>query len=202
MIRTFRDRDTARVFARERVPRFSVEVQRIAQRKLAMIDAAESIEDLRAPPGNRLEQRAGDRAGQHSIRVNDRWRICFVWRASDAYDVEIVDDHSSRSTSANSPESHATRRNSSGRVLEALQTLAIPARQGHFGPASAYQRDCPGQAGCDCRHCDPAGAVFRDLRSVLAEPSDAIRRGNRKGSPRRNARPAGARQAALRSADR
>lgn len=73
--------------------KFSPEVQRIAQRKLAILDAAESIEDLRVPPGNRLERLGGDRAGQHSIRINDRWRICFVWRDGDAYDVQIVDYH-------------------------------------------------------------------------------------------------------------
>ncbi|MBI3636416.1 MAG: type II toxin-antitoxin system RelE/ParE family toxin [Candidatus Rokubacteria bacterium] len=93
MIRSFRDRDTERIFSRERVRRFSIETQRIAQRKLVMLDAAESIDDLRLPPGNRLEKLAGDRVGQHSIRMNDRWRICFIWRDGDAYDVEIVDYH-------------------------------------------------------------------------------------------------------------
>lgn len=93
MIRSFRDRETERTFSRARVRKFSPEVQRIAQRKLAILDAAESIEDLRVPPGNRLERLGGDRAGQHSIRINDRWRICFVWRDGDAYDVQIVDYH-------------------------------------------------------------------------------------------------------------
>ena len=65
----------------------------MALRKLRMLDAAVGLEDLRVPPGNRLERLHGDRAGQHSIRVNDRWRICFHWRNGDAYDVEIVDYH-------------------------------------------------------------------------------------------------------------
>jgi len=68
-------------------------VQRLAQRKLAILDAAESLQDLRVPPGNRLERLSADRAGQHSIRVNDQWRICFRWRDGDALDVEIVDYH-------------------------------------------------------------------------------------------------------------
>ena len=58
-----------------------------------VLDAAESLQDLRTPPGNRLEKLSGDRAGQHSIRVNDQWRICFVWRGSDAFDVEVADYH-------------------------------------------------------------------------------------------------------------
>lgn len=65
----------------------------MALRKLAMLDAAESLDDLRSPPGNRLEKLRGGRAGQHSIRVNDQWRVCFVWREGDAHDVEIVDYH-------------------------------------------------------------------------------------------------------------
>jgi proteic killer suppression protein len=68
-------------------------VERAALRKLLMLDAAESLGDLRVLPGNRLEKLTGDRAGQHSIRVNDQWRICFRWSDGDAYDVEIVDYH-------------------------------------------------------------------------------------------------------------
>lgn len=71
----------------------SVEVQRIAYRKLVVIDAAESINDLRIPPGNRLEKLKGNREGQHSIRVNEQWRICFRWKDGDAYEVEITDYH-------------------------------------------------------------------------------------------------------------
>ena len=65
----------------------------MALRKLLLLDAAESLDDLRSPPGNRLEKLSGDRAGQHSIRINDQWRICFVWRARSAFDVEIADYH-------------------------------------------------------------------------------------------------------------
>jgi proteic killer suppression protein len=91
--RSFRDNDTERVFYRERVGRFDIELQRLSQRKLAFLDAAEALGDLRFPPGNRLEKLSGDRRGQHSIRIDDQWRICFRWRNGDAFDVEIVDYH-------------------------------------------------------------------------------------------------------------
>ena len=93
MIKSFRDQDTERLFQRQRVRKFGPAVQRIALRKLLILDAAEQIGDLRIPPGNRLEKLRGDRKGQYSIRVNDQWRICFRWHAGDAYDVEIVDYH-------------------------------------------------------------------------------------------------------------
>ena len=93
MIRSFRDPVTERLFQRKGSRRLSSTLARVALRKLLMIDAAESLIDLRVPPGNRLEKLAGDRAGEHSIRINDQWRTCFVWRGSDAYDVEIVDYH-------------------------------------------------------------------------------------------------------------
>jgi toxin HigB-1 len=93
MIRSFEDRDTERVFRRIRAPRFSAEVQRIALRKLLILDAADLLDDLRSPPGNRLEKLVGRRQGQHSIRINDRWRICFRWKGADAHDVEITDYH-------------------------------------------------------------------------------------------------------------
>ena len=93
VIRSFRDRDTERLFGRRPTGRFGSDVQKVALRKLRMLDAAAELNDLRVPPGNRLERLHGDRAGQHSIRVNDRWRICFRWRGGDAYDVEIVDYH-------------------------------------------------------------------------------------------------------------
>ena len=80
------------LFRRERSKRF-VALERIAQRKLAMLDAAVELHDLRVPPANRLEALKGDRRGQHAIRVNDQFRLCFVWRDGDAYDVEIVDYH-------------------------------------------------------------------------------------------------------------
>jgi proteic killer suppression protein len=94
MIRSFRDRDTERVFHRERSRRLPPEVQRPALRKLAILDGADSLQDLRSPPGNRLEQLSGDRDGQYSIRINDQWRLCFRWINGDPEEVEIVDYHS------------------------------------------------------------------------------------------------------------
>jgi proteic killer suppression protein len=93
MIKSFRDRDAEQIFHRRRVRRLGTDVQKAALRKLRMLDAATSIDDLRVPPGNRLELLRGDRSGQHSIRVNRQWRICFRWETGDAYDVEIVDYH-------------------------------------------------------------------------------------------------------------
>lgn len=93
VIRTFADRDTERLFARESVRRWSEKVARVALRKLVLLDAAEALQDLRVPPGSRLEKLSGMRAGHFSIRVNDQWRICFRWREGAAYDVEIVDYH-------------------------------------------------------------------------------------------------------------
>jgi len=93
MIRSFRDQDTRRLFQREPVRRLPASLHHRAVRKLVMLDAATEVADLRTPPGNRLEKLVGDRAGQHSIRINDQWRICFVWRGGDAYEVEIVDYH-------------------------------------------------------------------------------------------------------------
>ena len=93
MIKSFGDRDTERLFAREPVRRYPAELRRVMLRKLVAVDAAEGLDDLRVPPGNRLEKLRGDRSGQHSIRVNDQWRVCFTWRDGDAYDVSIVDYH-------------------------------------------------------------------------------------------------------------
>ncbi|MHB8731484.1 MAG: type II toxin-antitoxin system RelE/ParE family toxin [bacterium] len=93
MIRSFQDRDTEAVFQRERSRKFAPDVQRRGLIKLDMLDAAESLDDLRVPPGNRLEKLSGDRKGQFSIRINDQWRICFMWTDGDAYEVEIVDYH-------------------------------------------------------------------------------------------------------------
>lgn len=93
MIRSFRQRDTERLFRRELVKKLASDVRRVALRKLLLLDAAESLEDLRVPPGNRLEKLAGDRAGEYSIRINDQWRVCFRWKDGDVHDVEIVDYH-------------------------------------------------------------------------------------------------------------
>lgn len=93
MIKTFRDRNTERIFRRQRVKRFSLQLQKFAQRKLNLLDGADLIEDLRLPPGNRLEKLSGNRKGQYSIRVNDQWQICFRWQSGQATDVEMVDYH-------------------------------------------------------------------------------------------------------------
>lgn len=93
MIQSFRDERTRQVFRRERVKSFTLPLQRAALRKLLMIDAAMQIQDLRIPPGNRLEKLVGDRQGQYSIRINDQWRVCFRWLSGNAQDVEIVDYH-------------------------------------------------------------------------------------------------------------
>jgi proteic killer suppression protein len=93
MIKTFRDKDTESIFARQAVRKFPSTMLKVAGRKLAILDAAESLGDLRVPPGNRLEKLSGERAGQHSIRINDQWRICFRWREANAYEVEITDYH-------------------------------------------------------------------------------------------------------------
>ncbi|KAB1652086.1 plasmid maintenance system killer [Pseudoclavibacter chungangensis] len=93
MIRSFADRDTERVWRRESAPRLDPRVHRVANRKLHLLDAATTLDALRVPPGNRLEALKGDRRGQHSIRVNDQWRICFRWTDSGAQDVQIVDYH-------------------------------------------------------------------------------------------------------------
>ena len=93
MIRSFKGKAAEQVFGRSRHKGLSPDIQRAAYRKLLILDAAESLDDLRVPPGNRLERLGGDRAGQHSIRVNQQWRICFRWRSGNAHDVELVDYH-------------------------------------------------------------------------------------------------------------
>jgi len=92
MIRTFRCPDTERLFRREPVRRFKA-IERQALRKLDMLDAAPDLRTLSTLPGNRLERLKHDREGQYSIRINDQWRICFIWREGHAYEVEIVDYH-------------------------------------------------------------------------------------------------------------
>ena len=92
MIRSFRCKDTGRLAAGHRVRRF-VAIERVAQRKLAQLDAAATLDFLRAPPGNRLEALKGDRSGTYSIRINDQWRLCFRFEDGNAYDAEIVDYH-------------------------------------------------------------------------------------------------------------
>jgi proteic killer suppression protein len=93
MIQSFRDKETERVFSRRSSRRLPEAIQRIALRKLAILDAADSLKDISLPPANRLEKLSGDRAGQHSISINDQWRICFRGSNGDAHHVEIVDCH-------------------------------------------------------------------------------------------------------------
>ena len=93
MIRSFRDPEAEALFLRQRSRRLPTDLQRTALRKLTVLHGAVTLQDLRTPPGNRLERLSGDREGQHSIRINDQWRICFLWKDGDAFDVEIVDYH-------------------------------------------------------------------------------------------------------------
>jgi Plasmid maintenance system killer protein len=93
VIRSFRDSATERLWSRQRVRSIDPRIERAALRKLVMLDAAETLDDLRVPPGNRLEAMRGDRAGQHSIRINQQWRICFTWTDAGPVDVQIVDYH-------------------------------------------------------------------------------------------------------------
>ena len=93
VIRSFKDRETEKLFRRERSRAVPAALRRVALRKLVQLDAADALDDLKVPPGNRLERLRGDRKGQWSIRVNERWRVCFEWRQGDADEVEIVDYH-------------------------------------------------------------------------------------------------------------
>lgn len=93
MIRSFGDRDTERLWRREPVRSLDSRILRVALRKLAHVNAAVTLDELRVPPGNRLEALKGDRAGQHSIRINDQWRVCFTWTLNGPEDVMIVDYH-------------------------------------------------------------------------------------------------------------
>jgi proteic killer suppression protein len=92
VIKSFKSADTERLFNDGNVPKF-VNIRQSARRKLLMLHAAKHLLDLRVPPGNRLHPLSADREGQHSISINDQWRICFVWKEADAYNVEIVDYH-------------------------------------------------------------------------------------------------------------
>ena len=93
MIKSFQEKETEKIWSGQRSRRLPQTIQRIARRKLRMLNNARTLDDLRIPPANRLERLRGDRAGQYSIRINDQWRICFNWRQGDAFDVEIVDYH-------------------------------------------------------------------------------------------------------------
>jgi proteic killer suppression protein len=93
MIITFRCKETEQIFKRHISKKFSQNIQQRARTKLLMLDSATDLDDLRIPPANRLENLKGDRKGQHSIRINNQWRICFVWKDNNTYEVEIVDYH-------------------------------------------------------------------------------------------------------------
>jgi proteic killer suppression protein len=93
MIHSFRDPETERLFLRQGSRRLPSDLLRVTLKKLVILHAAESLEDLRTPPGNRLERLRGDRAGHYSIRINDQWRICFLWKDGGAHEVEVVDYH-------------------------------------------------------------------------------------------------------------
>ncbi|MEE9523725.1 MAG: type II toxin-antitoxin system RelE/ParE family toxin [Thermodesulfovibrionales bacterium] len=93
MIGSFKDKETEKVYNRERSTKLPGSIQQVALRKLRMINNAHTIHDLRVPPANRLEKLSGKRAGQYSIRINNQWRICFEWKYKDAYNMEITDYH-------------------------------------------------------------------------------------------------------------
>lgn len=93
MIKSFKNKETEKIFKRTKSLKLPIDIQKIALRKLNMIHASTSINDLRVPPSNHLEQLKGDRKAEHSIRINDKWRICFQWIQNEAYEVEIVDYH-------------------------------------------------------------------------------------------------------------
>jgi toxin HigB-1 len=93
VIQNFKDKEAQKIFERQRSRKLPSEIQQVALRKLRMLNRAETLQDLRVPPANRLERLVGNRVGQYSIRINDQWRICFGWKDGDATDVEIVDYH-------------------------------------------------------------------------------------------------------------
>jgi proteic killer suppression protein len=93
MIKSFQEKETAKIWSGQRSRRLPQSIQQIARRKLRMLNNARTLDDLRIPTANRLERLKGNRAGQYSIRINDQWRICFNWRQGDAFDVEIMDYH-------------------------------------------------------------------------------------------------------------
>ncbi|MBW0435462.1 type II toxin-antitoxin system RelE/ParE family toxin [Leptospira yasudae] len=93
MINSFKSKETEKIWNQEFSKKLPNQIQSLAYRKLVMIARSKQVEDLKIPPANHLEKLSGNRAGQHSIRINDQWRICFKWKDGNAYDVEIVDYH-------------------------------------------------------------------------------------------------------------
>ncbi len=93
MIRNFKDKETQKIFERQRSRKLPSDIQQVALRKLRMLNRSQTLQELRIPPANRLERLSGDRDGQYSIRINDQWQICFDWQDGDAMNVEIIDYH-------------------------------------------------------------------------------------------------------------
>jgi|TARA_A100001037_G_scaffold43852_1_gene34921 proteic killer suppression protein len=93
MIHSFKDREAEKLFSRQRSRKIPANIQQVALRKLRMLNRSTTLQDLTVPPANRLEKLKGDRKSQYSIRINEQWRICFLWKNGDVYDVEIVDYH-------------------------------------------------------------------------------------------------------------
>jgi len=93
VIKSFKCKETEKIFNRQFSRKFPTDIQRVALRKLRMLNRAMMLQDLKVPPGNRLEELKGKRNGQHSIRINDQWRVCFLWKENNSYEVEIVDYH-------------------------------------------------------------------------------------------------------------
>jgi proteic killer suppression protein len=93
MIRSFKETEAAKIYARQRSKKLPTDIQQVVLRKMRMLNTALNLNDLRIPPANRLEKLSGNRAGQYSIRINDQWRLCFEWRDGDAYEVEITGYH-------------------------------------------------------------------------------------------------------------
>ena len=93
MIKNFKCKEAEKIFNRVRSRKLPANIQQVALRKLRMLNRASTLQDLRVPPANRLEKLVGDRMGQYSIRINDRWRVCFTWEDENAYNVEVVDYH-------------------------------------------------------------------------------------------------------------
>jgi len=93
MIRSFKETEAAKIYARQRSKKLPTDIQQVALGKMRMLNNALNLNDLRIPPANRLEKLSGNRAGQYSIRINDQWRLCFEWQDGDAYEVEITDYH-------------------------------------------------------------------------------------------------------------
>ena len=131
MIKSFRDKETQKIFHRLVSGKLTRNIQHTARRKLVMMDSATELNALRIPPGNRLEALKGNRKGQHSIRINDQWRICFRWKAGDAYNVEITDYHLEVYYEEKKTPSHPSWRDPDGRISKTNGHQSIPIGQGH-----------------------------------------------------------------------